>query len=41
MIEFLKVQYRLGRVTETQLDMLVIQGKITVEDKNYIMSNVA
>lgn len=38
MIEFLKVQFRLGRVTETQLDMLVSQGKITEEDKAYIMS---
>jgi hypothetical protein len=38
MIEFLRVQYRLGRVTETQLDMLIAQGKITEEDKAYIMS---
>lgn len=37
MIEFLKVQYRLGRVTETQLDLLIAQGKITKEDKIYIM----
>jgi hypothetical protein len=38
MIEFLKIQYRLGRVTETQLDKLIVDGKITEEDKVYIMS---
>ena len=38
MVEFLKVQYRLGRVTNEQLDMLIVQGKITQEDKEYIMS---
>jgi hypothetical protein len=38
MVEFLKIQYRLGRVTEAQLDMLIAQGKITQEDKVYIMS---
>lgn len=38
MVEFLKVQYRLRRVTETQLDTLVSHSKITVEDKAYIMS---
>ena len=38
MIEFLKVQYRLGRVTEVQLDTLIAQSKITEEDKTYIMS---
>lgn len=37
MVEFLKVQYRLGRVTETQIDMLVAQMKITEDDKVYIM----
>ena len=41
MIEFLKIQYRLGRVTETQLDKLVTDKNITEEDKNYIMSYVA
>jgi hypothetical protein len=41
MVEFLRVQYRLGRVTETQLDMLVAQGKITEDDKEYIMSYYA
>ncbi len=38
MVEFLRVQYRLGRVKEEQLDTLVAQGKITEEDKEYIMS---
>ena len=38
MVEFLRVQYRLGRVEEVQLDKLIAQGKITVEDKIYIMS---
>lgn len=37
MVEFLKVQYRLGRVTEKQIDMLVTQMKITEDDKVYIM----
>ena len=38
MVEFLKVQYRLKRVTEEQLDRLVSEGKIKEEDKAYIMS---
>ena len=38
MVEFLKIQFRLGRVTETQLDKLVAGGKIEVEDKQYIMN---
>ena len=38
MAEFLRVQYRLSRVTEEQLDMLIAQGKITENDKTYIMS---
>lgn len=37
MIEFLKIQYRLGRVTEVQLDSLVAQGKIEETDKQYII----
>ena len=41
MVEFLKIQYRLGRVTETQLDKLVADKKITEDDKQYIMSYVA
>lgn len=38
MVEFLRVQYRLRRVTEIQLDGLIKDGKITEEDKTYIMS---
>ena len=38
MLEFLKIQYRLGRITESQLDKLVVDGKIEVEDKEYIMN---
>ena len=38
MVEFLKIQFRLGRVTELQLDKLVVEGKIEVEDKQYIMN---
>lgn len=38
MTYFLRVQYRLGNVTEQQLDNLVLSGKITDEDKIYILS---
>lgn len=38
MIEFLRIQFRLGRVTESQLDKLVSDGKITGEEKEYIIS---
>ena len=38
MVEFLKVQYRLNRITETQLNNLIIAEKITEEDKIYIMN---
>lgn len=38
MVEFLKIQYRLGRITELQLDKLVVEDKIEVEDKQYIMN---
>ena len=38
MIEFLRVQYRLDRITEEQLDLLVEKNKITEENKMYIMS---
>ncbi len=38
MVEFLRVQYRLGRVTEEQLDKLIAEGKIKEEDKVYIMN---
>ena len=38
MVEFLRLQYRLKRVTEKQLDKLVTDGKIEIDDKVYIMS---
>ena len=36
MIEFLKIQYRLKRVTEAQLSGLVADGKITEEEYLHI-----
>lgn len=38
MVEFLRVQYRLGRINEEDLENLITDGKITEEDKVYIMS---
>lgn len=38
MVEFLKIQYRLGKVTEEQLNKLILEGKITEDNKEYIMS---
>ena len=38
MVEFLRIQYQLKRVTEKQLDKLVTDGKIEIDDKVYIMS---
>ncbi len=37
MVEFLRIQYKIGRVTEKQIDMLVTQGRISGEDKIYIV----
>lgn len=37
MIEFLRIQYRLGRVTDEQLDKLIINETITKKDKDYII----
>ena len=39
MVEFLRIQYQLKRVTEKQLDKLVTDGKIEIDDKVYIISN--
>lgn len=39
MIQFLKIQYKLGRVTETQLNALVLQNRITQEQKAEIMQS--
>lgn len=38
MIEFLRIQFRLNRITGSDLDKLVTEGKITEENKTYIMS---
>ena len=38
MIEFLRIQYKLGRITEEDLNKLVRKGIITEEDKEYILS---
>ena len=37
MIEFLKIQYRLGKVTDDDINLLVKKGIITQEEANYIM----
>ena len=36
MVEFLKIQYRLKRITESQLSGLVADGKITEDEFIYI-----
>ncbi len=38
MIEFLSVQYRLGKVAEEQLNLLVEKNIITEENKMYIIN---
>lgn len=38
MIEFLRIQYRLGRVTNEQLDKLIANKTIVEKDKDYITS---
>lgn len=38
MIRFLTLQYRMGKVTEEQLQKLVEKGTITEEEKATIMS---
>lgn len=40
MFEFLKVQYRLGRIDEAYLDKMVKRGKITLEQKEEIVKEV-
>lgn len=37
MAEFLRIQFKLKRINEEFLDILVIKGKITEEEKAYIM----
>lgn len=38
MVQFLKLQYRMGRIKEDQLDQLIAKGTITKEEKVEIMS---
>lgn len=40
MIEFLKIQYRMGKIIEEQLSRLVKLGRITEQDKINIMEEV-
>lgn len=37
-INFLKLQYRMGKLKEEQLDQLIQRGEITPIDKEHIMS---
>lgn len=37
MIEFLKVQYKLGKVTDDDINFLVKKGIITQGEANYII----
>lgn len=37
-INFLKLQYRMGKLKEEQLDQLIQRGEITATDKEHIMS---
>lgn len=37
MIEFLKLQYQMGKLTVEQLERLVTVGRITAEDKTLIL----
>lgn len=39
MFEFLKVQYRLGKIGEKELDVAVVRGWITEEQKEAIRGN--
>lgn len=36
MVDFLKIQYRLGKITDEQLQTLVELGKITEEELEFI-----
>ena len=40
MVEFLKIQYRLKRITEAQLSGLVADGKITEDEFIYITQSL-
>lgn len=41
MVEFLKIQYRMGKITREQLERLFVFKKITAEEKNVITSGIA
>lgn len=38
MFEFLKIQYKLGRIDEVYLDTMVVKGRITEEQKQLIIN---
>ena len=38
MFEFLKIQYRLGKITEVELTLAVTKGWLTEEQKEEILS---
>ena len=38
MLDFLKIQYKLGTIDETYLDKMVAKGRITEEEKNLILT---
>ena len=37
MVNFLKLQYKMGRITIEQLEALVVQGRILQEDLDFII----
>ena len=39
MINFLKIQYQIGKITKEQLDSLVEKGKFTQDDVNEIVKD--
>ena len=39
MVEFLKIQYRLGAIDEAYLDKLVSKGKLIKEQKKLILDS--
>lgn len=39
MFEFLKIQYRLGRIGEQELEQAVVRGWITQSEKMLIIGN--
>jgi hypothetical protein len=39
MLEFLKLQYAMGKITYEQLHQLVVNGKISEEELSYIVDS--